>query len=132
MEITKATHTVLLVDDEPNLLHSLSRTLRGQPYQIYTARSAEEAKDILIKHRVHLIVTDENMRGMRGSDLLAWVAEQMPEVVRIVLTGQPSVPTMTRAINEGRVFRFFTKPCNDVELAMAIRDGLELQAAEQG
>ena len=117
--------TILLIDDEPFVLHALSRTLRRQPYEIVTARSAEEAVSILKSHKIDLVVSDENMPGMRGSELIAWIANEFPDVVRIVLTGQPDVPTMVSAINEGRVFRYFTKPCNELELAMAIREGLE-------
>jgi DNA-binding NtrC family response regulator len=117
-------HRVLFVDDEPNVLYALLRTLRQQPYTIITARTADEATMILKSHAVDLVVADENMPGMQGTEFLAWVARHFPHVVRIVLTGQPSVPTTLRAINDAHVFRFLTKPCDDVKLAMAIRDGL--------
>jgi DNA-binding NtrC family response regulator len=76
---------------------------------------------------VDVIVSDERMPGMSGSDLLAWVAENCPEVVRIVLTGHPTAETAIRAINEGTVYRFFTKPCRPAELAVAIRRALEFK-----
>ena len=120
---------ILLVDDEPNLLHSLARALRHEPFHTYTARSAEEALDILKSHPVALVVTDERMQGMCGSELVSWIADNCPEVVRIVLTGQPSVPSMQTAINRGGVFRYFTKPTSDQDLAAAIREGLELRPA---
>jgi DNA-binding NtrC family response regulator len=56
---------------------------------------------------------------------LAWVASNFPDVVRIVLSGQPSVPTTIRAINDAKVFQFLTKPCDVVKLAMSIQDGLD-------
>lgn len=118
-------HTVLLVDDDENVLRGLSRALRQQPYQLYTARSGEEAVDVLKAHAVDVIVTDDRMPGMSGSDLLAWIAENCPEVMRIVLTGHASAETAIRAINESSVYHFFTKPCNDFHLAMAIRKALE-------
>jgi len=124
-EVDLTDAVVLLVDDEPNVLHGLSRALREQPYQIYTTRSAGEAMDVLKAHRVDLVVTDENMPGISGSRFLTWVADHFPGVMRIILTGQPDVPSALRAINEGEVFRYFTKPCDIVELAMAIRQGLE-------
>ncbi len=124
-EVDVSTSVVLLVDDEPNLLRALSRSLRQQPYRINTARSAEEAMDILKAHRVDLIVSDEQMPGISGTKFLSWVADNFPEVPRIILTGQPSVPSALRAINEGGVYRYFTKPCDIVELALAIRQGLE-------
>jgi len=68
------------------------------------------------------------MPGMRGGDLLAWAAEHCPEVVRIVLTGRPTVETLIRAINEGAVYQFFTKPCDPLLLGAAIRKALEHKA----
>lgn len=124
-KIDVSASVVLLVDDEPNLLHALTRTLRQQPYRINTARSAEEAMDVLKTHRVDLIVSDENMPGICGTRFLSWVADNFPQVIRIILTGQPNVPSALRAINEGKVYRYFTKPCDIVELALAIRHGLE-------
>jgi DNA-binding NtrC family response regulator len=121
-------NTVLLVDDDRNLLRGLARALRHQPYQLYTAASGEEAILILKAHRVDVIVSDEQMPGMCGSDLLAWVAENYPEVVRIVLTGRPTVEAAIRAINEGAVFQFFTKPCNPAFLGVGIRKALEHKA----
>lgn len=124
-EVSRPKPVVLLVDDEPNMLHALTRALRQQPYQINTARSAEEAMQILKTHRVDLIVSDEQMPGLCGTKFLSWVADNFPEVMRIILTGQPNVPSALCAINEGKVYRYFTKPCDVVELALAIRYGLE-------
>lgn len=120
-------HTVLLVDDDENVLLGLVRVLRRQPYRILTARSAEEAQWIFKVHPIDVIVTDEQMPHQRGTELLAWVAQYFPEAVRIVLTGHPSVEAAISAINQAGVFQFFTKPCNEVELALAIRRALELK-----
>ena len=125
-------NTVLLVDDDAHILYGLSRALRQQPYQLYTARSGEEAIRMVKLHDIDVIVVDENMPGMSGCDVLAWIAKNCPQVVRIVLTGYASIETAMRAINEGLVFQFFTKPCNDAHLAIAIRKALEHKAqAEQ-
>ena len=62
---------------------------------------------------------------MRGGELLVWIAAHCPEVMRIVLTGHPTVENMLQAINEGRVYQFFTKPCNPTHLGVAIRKALE-------
>lgn len=118
-------HTVLLVDDDHHVLHGLARTLRHQPYQLHTACSAEEAICVLKSRHVDVLVADEQMPGMPGSELLAWVAVNFPDVVRIMLTGNATVDTTIRAINEGAVYQFFTKPCNDVQLAIAIRKAIE-------
>ena len=118
-------HTVLLVDDDANVLHGLARVLRQQPYQLQTARSGDEAIAILKAHSVDVIVSDEQMPGISGSDLLAWVANNYPHVMRIVLTGHATAKTAIRAVNEGKVYHFFTKPCDEIELALTIRRALE-------
>jgi len=119
------THCVLFVDDEANVLRGLARALHGQPYQILTARSAEEAMWTLKTRPIDVVVSDEQMPGMSGTEFLAWVASHFPEVIRIVLTGHATVPATIRAINEAKVYRYFTKPCHDVELALAIRRAIE-------
>ena len=116
---------VLLVDDDENLLRGLARALRQQPYRLHTARSAEEAVWVLKTHPVDLIVADERMPGMSGGDLWAWITRHYPAVMRIVLTGHATTEAAIRAINEGGVYHFFTKPCNVVHLAVTIRKALE-------
>ena len=122
---TNASYAVLLVDDEPLLLNALVRSLRKQSYQIYTAHSAEDAMDILRTCRVDLVVSDERMAGIGGSEFLSWVAEKFPQVVRFLLTGDPYLPAALCATDDGRVNRYFTKPCPLGELAIAIRHSLE-------
>jgi two-component system, probable response regulator PhcQ len=123
------TPVVLLVDDDDRLLSGLVRALRRQPYQLCTARSAEDAMYVLKAHEVDLIVADEQMPGMSGSELLAWAAKHYPEVMRIVLTGCAQPEVAIRAINEGAVYHFFQKPCDEVQLAIAIRKALEHKQA---
>ena len=124
-------HVILLVDDEPFILQLLTRALRSDAYQIYTARTADESITILKAHKVDLIVSDERMPGLSGTEFLAWVAEWFPDIPRIMLTGQPGEHTEMRAIRECGVYRFFTKPCDVEELAKAIRSALESKDALQ-
>lgn len=123
-------HTVLLVDDEPNVLSGLTRVLHRESYEILTAHSAEDAAGLLEDNDVDLIVSDEEMPGMSGTEFLATVARDYPDVVGIVLTGHPSLPAALRAINEGKVYQFFTKPCNEIDLAITIRRALEQKDLE--
>ena len=118
-------HTVLLVDDEPNVVEGLVRVLHKESYEILTANSAEQAAGLLEDNNVALIVSDEEMVGMSGTEFLARVAQDYPDVVGIVLTGHATLPAALRAINEGKVYQFFTKPCNEIDLAMTIRRALE-------
>jgi two-component system, probable response regulator PhcQ len=119
---------VLLIDDDDNVLYGLVRTLRKQPYQVLTAKSGEEAMLILKGREVDVIVVDEVMPGISGGDLLAWVAESMPDTIRIVLTGNATTSSAIRAINEGQVYHFFTKPCDEVQLAIVISKAIEHRA----
>jgi two-component system probable response regulator PhcQ len=116
---------VLLIDDDENVLHGLLRALHSQPYQLLTARSGDEAMIILKNREVDVIVVDEVMPGVSGSDLLAWAAENAPDTIRIMLTGNATTSIAIRAINEGRVHNFFTKPCDNMQLAIAIRKAIE-------
>lgn len=118
-------HTVLLVDDDSNVLHCLRRMLQEQPYQLYTARSGEEAAGMLKARSVDVIVADERMPRMSGTDLLAWAAKNYPEVVRIMLTGHALEANAARVINEGGVYYLLTKPCNEAHLVIVIRRALE-------
>ena len=116
---------VLLIDDDENVLSGLVRSLHKEPYQLLTAKSGDEAMLILKNREVDVIVIDEIMPGISGSDLLAWAAENAPDTIRIMLTGNATTSIAIRAINEGQVYNFFTKPCDDVQLAVAIRKAIE-------
>lgn len=123
-----ASNDVLLVDDDANVLRGVARLLRNEPFRVLTARSADEAAAAIKSHPIGVIVSDERMPGTSGTELLSWVAEFYPEIVRIVLTGHTTPETTMRAVNEGRVFRFFSKPADRLELTLAIREGLQLHA----
>jgi DNA-binding NtrC family response regulator len=116
--------TVLLVDDDRSLLDSLQRLLHKQPYRILTAENADDAIDLLQTEPIDLIVCDECLPGLPGTVFLAWAAEHHPQVVRIMLTGQPSADSAIRAINQSKAFRFMVKPCDGHALATAIKEGL--------
>lgn len=117
--------TILLVDDEENVRFGLARVMRNQPFEILTARTAADAMSFLQRYKIDLVVSDDKMPGMSGIDLLTWVAENSPDVVRIVLTGQATLESALRAINDARVHRFLIKPCDPVDLALTIRKALE-------
>ena len=119
------TSTILLVDDEPYVTEGLCRTLHKEPYRILTARSGFEALDVIRDEPVSLVIADQEMPGMTGIELLAHIAQTHPEIVRFVLTGHASLPVAMKAINDGSVARFLTKPCIDVELRAAIRHALK-------
>jgi two-component system probable response regulator PhcQ len=118
---------VLLVDDDEAAL-ALAAALADAPYEVLTARSAAEALKVLEREDVQVVVSDEWMPGMRGVELLAQVAKEYPYIVRILLTGDPQLDAAVRAINEGEIFRFLTKPCTPSMLDSVIREALIRQS----
>lgn len=114
-------NTLLLVDDETNILNALSRTLRRDGYRILTATCADDALDILGREDVHVIVSDQRMPGSSGTEFLRKVKDIYPESMRIVLSGYTDLDAVTEAINQGAVYKFLTKPWNDEDLRMQIR-----------
>lgn len=118
-------HHVLLVDDEPNFLNSMVRSLRRENFTIHTANSGQAALDLLEDNHIDVIVTDEMMPGMHGSDLISIVREKYPEIMCILLTGFASLDAALKAINSGEVYRFLTKPCDVTDLAMTITTALQ-------
>ena len=107
------TRTLLLVDDEENILSALKRLLRRDGYRILTAAGAEEGLDVLARHPVDVIVSDQRMPGMSGVEFLRRVKTLHPETVRLVLSGYTDLQAVTDAINEGAIYKFLTKPWDD-------------------
>jgi response regulator RpfG family c-di-GMP phosphodiesterase len=123
--------TVLLVDDEESILNSLRRLLRGQPYDLLLATSGVQALEILAQQPVNLVVSDARMPGMDGASLLAHVRERYPATARIMLTGYADPAAIIKAINDGQIHRYISKPWNDEELQLILRQSLEHQHSEQ-
>src|SRR5688500_1458244 len=95
--------TVLLVDDDPQLLAALRRTLRFEPYKLLMAESAGAALWLLATTPVDVLVTDQRMPGMSGAEFLTKVRAEYPHVVSIMLTGNADLATAISAINSGEV-----------------------------
>lgn len=107
---TEIRFSVLLVDDEPLILSSLRRLLRNQPYDLLLAESGEQALQLLESRPVDLVVSDARMPNMDGAALLAEIHRRSPETIRILLTGHADLPTIAKAINEGRIHHYLSKP----------------------
>ncbi len=117
--------TILLVDDEPNVLSALTRVLRNSPYQSLTASSGNQALAIMETTTIKVIVSDEQMVGMRGSELLAEVHGRFPNTVRLMLTGHATLEASMRAMNEGHVYRFLIKPWDEAMLRLSLSAAIE-------
>ena len=102
--------TILLVDDEEHVGAALARLLRRDGYTILRASSGQQGLELLAKNQVGVIISDQRMPGMTGTEFLTKVREQFPETVRIVLSGYTELNSVTDAINRGAVYKFLTKP----------------------
>lgn len=118
-------HTVLCVDDEQNISHSLKRLLRKEAYRLLTASSGAEGLKLLEENDVHLVISDQRMPEMSGTEFLSIVKERYPHAIRIVLTGYTEVDAITESINKGHVYKFFLKPWNDQSLKLEIKQALD-------
>lgn len=119
-------HTVLIVDDEENNLQLLKRTFRGK-YNILTASNGVEALEVVEKHgkEISLIVSDQKMPVMEGTEFLKRVKETNPHIVKILLTGHVDTDILVSAINECELFQYILKPFEPEELKIAVENGIE-------
>lgn len=118
-------YKILFVDDEPHITSALVRAMRHEPCETFNVESAKAGLELLTKEHIHVVVSDEQMPGMSGSEFLTIVRDKYPDTIRIILTGQASLEATIRAINEAGVYRFFTKPCSAVDLKATIRQALQ-------
>ena len=121
----KSKPTLLVVDDEPDNLDLLYRTFY-RDYQVLRAESGPEALDILAKvGEVAVIISDQRMPQMSGTEFLGLTATQYPDTIRIILTGYTDVEDLVEAINSGKVFKYVTKPWKADELKALVKQALD-------
>jgi DNA-binding NtrC family response regulator len=125
--MTRSQKKILFVDDEPRVLRGYRDLLHKEPYELLAAGSAAQALEILAKERIHVVVSDERMPSMSGSELLERIHRSYPDIVRIMLTGQASLHVSVQAINDG-LYRFLSKPIAAEELRRVLRAALHVQA----
>jgi len=114
--------TLLLVDDEENILRALTRVFRRDGYTLLTATSGAAGLDLLAQHEVGVVISDQRMPEMTGVEFLGRVKEQYPDTMRIVLSGYTELKSITDAINQGAVYKFLTKPWEDDLLRKHVED----------
>ena len=117
--------TVLLVDDEANILTSLKRLFRPSGYTVFTAESGQAGLEIVETEKIDLIISDMRMPNMSGAEFLQHVRARDPNIVRILLTGFSDMNATVEAINKGEIFRYLSKPWDDREVLMIVKQGLE-------
>jgi len=122
MEYTK---TILLVDDEKSILNALKRILRKEEYKVLTASSGKEGLELLRDNNVQVIISDQRMPEMSGTEFFSEVIKEFPDIIRIILSGYTDVDVVIDTINKGSIYKFFHKPWNDQSLILEIRQAFE-------
>ena len=125
------TRTVLFVDDEREVLSSLKRMLRTEPYESFFAQSGEEALHFLEGENIHVIITDLGMPEMDGLALLKQVEQKYPDTIRLVLSAHGDRDSILDAINNGSIYRYIFKPWDNTELKLIVRQAIDLFILQQ-
>lgn len=123
----KYNHSILLVDDEVSITESLKRIFRKEDYKIFTASSGKEGLDLLntLEEPVSLIISDQRMPEMTGAQFLEKARKIFPDAGRYLLTGYSDMDAVVDAVNKGEIHRYLTKPWNDDELLVQVRQSLD-------
>jgi len=119
-------HKILLLDDERNILNALTRLLRSEERQIFTAETAAEAwKELREVGGVDLVISDNRLPDISGIDFLVKVRQLFPDTIRILITGYPGLDSAIEAINKGQVYRYIPKPWENKELKLIVQQALD-------
>lgn len=116
--------SILIVDDEPDVLFSLTGLLR-RDFQVFTAQSGAAAMEIMAEQDVHVIMTDQRMPSMTGTELMGRVRVEHPDAVRIIFTGYADTRAVVDAINSGELYRYISKPWDPDDLIEVLRDAAQ-------
>jgi EAL domain-containing protein (putative c-di-GMP-specific phosphodiesterase class I)/ActR/RegA family two-component response regulator len=117
--------TILVVDDDRSVATALKRMFLLDGYSVLTASSAAEGFELLATNRIAVVLSDLRMPEMDGSEFLSRVRELYPETVRILISGQGDLDSVTHALNQGSIFQFLTKPWNDDHIRDRIADAFK-------
>jgi response regulator RpfG family c-di-GMP phosphodiesterase len=121
---------ILCVDDEENILASLRRVFRPSGYRILTATSGAMALDMLAEAPIDVIISDMRMPGMDGTTLLERARIVQPDAVRLLLTGHADIEATIGAINRGELHRYISKPWDESELRLVVKQAIERKTLE--
>jgi len=120
-----ADRTLLLVDDEPYVLNALERLFRDDGYKVLKAPSGSAALELLTTRPVGVIISDERMPEMSGSELLSCIRELYPDSIRIVLTGHTELEAVMDAVNRGAIYKFLVKPWDPLALRASVEEAFQ-------
>ena len=116
---------VLYIDDEPHNLTAFKAAFR-RDYNIFLAESAEQAREILDTHEIHIILSDQRMPVITGIEFFESILESHPQPIRILITGYTDVNAVIDAINRGQVYKYLSKPWNENDIRIFINTAFEV------
>jgi len=122
---------ILVVDDEEEVRSSLRVVLEREGYRVQEAESGKQGLEVLRAQPIQLVITDHNMPDMTGIEFLKVIRERHPNVLRIMLTGDPDPAVIIRSINEGEVHRFIRKPWDNITLRVTVYFAFETIQLEE-
>ncbi|NMP32102.1 response regulator [Thalassotalea sp. M1531] len=125
IEANKGQVSVLFVDDERAILAAIKRLTRNIPARFYFSNSPIEALELIVKEKLDIIISDMRMPEMDGITFLSHVAENYPETIRIMLTGNAESDVVMSAINKGRIWSFIEKPWDPEQLILTIKQAIQ-------
>ena len=127
----KSKHLILIVDDEPDNLSLLKRTFRSK-YDVLTASNGKEALDVINEkgNDISLIVSDQKMPVMQGTEFLAEVNQSHPDIIKMLLTGHSDLDILVDSINKCNLFQYIFKPFEPEELLITVQNGIEVYELE--
>src|SRR2546423_6776797 len=120
----RAKHTLLVVDDEPDLVQSVKDLLRFD-YRVLITTRATEGLEIMEREKVHIVMTDQRMPEMTGVEFLKHLRDSHPETIRLLFTAYADLNAVTDAINQGNVYRYISKPWEPEELKTVLRQAVD-------
>ncbi len=122
-----AYHKILIVDDEIQVHGSFRFLFGNRPdMRLFFASGGREGLELLKAHKMDLVISDQVMPGVTGTEFLREVKKKYPETVRILMTGYSDINTVIDAVNSGGIYRYLPKPWNDDELVIIIEQALYL------
>jgi EAL domain-containing protein (putative c-di-GMP-specific phosphodiesterase class I)/ActR/RegA family two-component response regulator len=124
--------TILFVDDQPEVTAALELAFHKKPFKVHTANSASDALALLARVRIDVVISDEQMPVMSGSQFLTIVRRDYPAATRIILSGQANFKATLAAINEARAHHFLVKPCPSDEIAACIMKAIDERTLDAG
>jgi signal transduction histidine kinase len=117
-------HSLLIIDDEPDILKALTRQFRRK-YNVFSTTNAEDGFGIMEKENIQVVLSDQRMPGLTGVDFFSRIKSKYPDALKLILTGYSDIEAVIGAINDGQVFRYVTKPWNPEELETIIKEAFE-------